>query len=242
LTVTDSVWAQRAHSFARAADDYDRGRPGYPAEAIRWCLPEPAGLVLDVGAGTGKLAAGLLELGLDVVAVEPADELRRLLPRPVRALPGRAEAIPVPDGSVDAAFAAQAFHWFDPEVALPELARVVRSGGTIGLFWNLMDDRVPWVADFVAVVDTEARASLMRPDPPPPYRAVPGLAQPEHRAFEHEQVLDADDLVAAAASMSRVILLPPDRRAAVLEEVRRLAPRGRFALPHVCTAWRGVRT
>jgi predicted RNA methylase len=86
--------------------------PYYRRPAARWALRAAAGLwVLDLGAGTGKLTATLVELGADVIAVEPdlamLTELRRALPA-VRALPGRAEAIPPSDASVDALVAGNA--------------------------------------------------------------------------------------------------------------------------------------
>ncbi|MEU8634955.1 class I SAM-dependent methyltransferase [Amycolatopsis sp. NPDC048633] len=76
---------------------------------MRWALEPAAGVrVLDLGAGTGKLTATLVAVGADVTAVEPDPamlaELRGELPD-VRALPGRAEAIPLPDASVDAVVA-----------------------------------------------------------------------------------------------------------------------------------------
>ena len=115
-----------ASSFGAAAAAYARHRPDYAEAAVRWALEPPAGpRVLDLGAGTGKLTATLVSAGADVIAVEPdpamLGELRGELPD-VRALPGRAEAIPLPDASVDAVLAGNALHWFDMAVA--GLARV----------------------------------------------------------------------------------------------------------------------
>ena len=138
-------WRERAGSFGAAAEVYDRSRPSYPVEAVRWALPQDARRVLDLGAGTGKLTAVLLDLGLDVVAVEPSAEMRARIPARAEVLDGSAERIPLPDGSVDAVLAAQAFHWFDLDVALPEIARVLRPGGTLGVLWNERDESVEWV-------------------------------------------------------------------------------------------------
>ncbi|UPZ33451.1 class I SAM-dependent methyltransferase [Streptomyces sp. LRE541] len=133
-------------SFGAAAVAYAEHRPDYARAAVRWALAPAAGpRVLDLGAGTGKLTATLLALSADTVAVEPDPamlaELRRSLPE-VRALPGSAEAIPLPDGSVDAVLAGNALHWFDMAVAGPEIARVLVPGGILAGLWNVMNDEV----------------------------------------------------------------------------------------------------
>ncbi len=99
--------------------------------------------VVDVGAGTGKLSRQLAALGIDVVAVEPDEDMRavfaRVLPE-IELLAGSAEELPLADSSVDVATAAQAFHWFDLPRALPELHRVIRPGGGVAVIWNEWDD------------------------------------------------------------------------------------------------------
>src|SRR6185312_12274645 len=150
-----------------AATAYAAGRPTYPLDAIRWALPPDAHTVLDLAAGTGKLTERLLELGLDVHAVEPLAEMRAVIPPAARPVDGTAEAIPLPDASVDAVTVGQAFHWFDAPVALAEMRRVLRPGGTIGLFWNLLDDSVSWVAEFADAIVAEERASLITDEPQP---------------------------------------------------------------------------
>src|SRR5690349_5227071 len=101
----DVTREQRAASFGEQAEAYDRGRPGYPAAALRACLPAGARRALDLGAGTGKLTHGLLALGLDVVAVEPLEAMRAAIAPEATVLAGSAEAIPLPDASVDAVLA-----------------------------------------------------------------------------------------------------------------------------------------
>ena len=122
-----------AESFAKVADSYERTRPGYPRGAITWMLGS-AVRVLDLGAGTGKLTRELVALGYETTAVEPLPEmlaeLRVAVPT-VEASVGRAEAIPLPDKSMDAVVVAQAFHWFDATIALAEIARVLQPGGRL---------------------------------------------------------------------------------------------------------------
>ena len=149
----DSVLAR---SFGSEAARYDQVRPSYPAAAIQLVL---GGLrnaradgrpprVLDLGAGTGKLTASLVDRQVEVVAVEPDRQMLAVLASRLpqaRALAGSAERIPLQDGSVDAIVVGQAFHWFRRPAADHELARVLRPGGVVGLLWNLPDRSVEWV-------------------------------------------------------------------------------------------------
>jgi SAM-dependent methyltransferase len=224
--VDEDEWKRRGASFGAVAAAYDEHRPEYPQAAVRWCLApalaagaDVAGLrVLDLGAGTGKLTGVLARLGAEVTAVEPDPdmlaELRRRLPG-IRSLPGSAEAIPLADGSVDAVLCGQAMHWFDLNVALPEIARVLAAGGVLGALWNSDDDRVEWVAGLQAAVGGAARRSLsmqraMMADLG--VRFLPDLFGPLERAeFEHGH--DRDPLTAArhAADRTRATAHPGHR-------------------------------
>lgn len=138
---------QFATAFGTAAHDYERGRPGYPPEAIDalvrdLCL-ERRSVVVDLAAGTGKLTRDLTRRFDAVIAIEPLAEMRQQLARTAPAakvLDGTAERVPLPDASADAVFVAQAFHWFDGRRALDEIARVLRPGGGLALLWNT----TPW--------------------------------------------------------------------------------------------------
>jgi ubiquinone/menaquinone biosynthesis C-methylase UbiE len=138
-----------AASFDLAAEVYERSRPEYPDAAIDWLLPASAKVVLDLGAGTGKLTRSLTARGLEVVAVDPSpnmlSQLRTAVPG-AAVHQGSAEDIPLADASVDAILVAQAWHWVDQDAALPSVARVLRPGGTLGLVWNYRDERTPWIA------------------------------------------------------------------------------------------------
>ena len=139
---------QLSRSFGSVAAAYDVGRPGYPEQAARWLMGSDARTVLELGAGTGKLTEELVRQGHDVHATDPDPEMLRVLKERcpgVRTDIATAEAIPLPDRSVDVVVAAQAFHWFDAEQALPEIARVLKPGGHLALVWNVRDERIPWV-------------------------------------------------------------------------------------------------
>ena len=171
MTAADGGRKERSLSFGSQAAAYERGRPSYPPEAVDWLLPDGARDVLDLGAGTGKLTSRLIERGLNVVAVDPIaellDVLRTTLPD-TPALSGSAEQIPLPDNSIDAVLVAQAWHWFDPDRAAAEIARVLRPGGRLGLLWNVRDERLGWVKDFGRIVGLEhdwANTTVALPEP-----------------------------------------------------------------------------
>ena len=220
-------------SFGSAAAAYAEHRPDYAQAAVRWALePAPGPRVLDLGAGTGKLTATLLEVGADVTAVEPDPamlaELRRELPA-VDALPGSAETIPLPDASVDAVVSGNAMHWFDMAVAGPEIARVLAPGGVLAGLWNVMDDRVDWVAGLARV---SGPAAVGPRDLPTSWRAetagmhLPGngasarFGSPEQAEFEHGQRRTADSLVATLGTRAGMLVMPQQDREATLGRIR----------------------
>ncbi|MFB3738133.1 MAG: class I SAM-dependent methyltransferase [Candidatus Velamenicoccus archaeovorus] len=242
-----------ARGFEAVADAYERGRPGYPAAAVAHLIEVlrivPGATVLDLGAGTGKLTALLEPTGADVVAVEPVDAMRSTLERRVpraRALAGAAEAIPLEDGSVDAATVAQAFHWFDGDRALTELARVLRPDGRLGLVWNVRDQSVDWVATITRILDPYAgdaprhrsgrwREAFDRTSAFGPLRV-------ERFPFAHRTT--PDGLVDRVLSTSFIGALEPEERALVRDRVLeltrthpQLAGRGRFDFPYVTEVW-----
>jgi SAM-dependent methyltransferase len=142
---------------------YAEARPTYPNEAVDWLVPGKPNRVLDLGAGTGKLTEVLVKRGFDVVAVDPSremlDELEKRLPA-VEAIVGAAEHLPLPDASVNAVTVAQAWHWVDAEKAVPEIARVLRPGGTLGLVWNTRDESVDWVAQLGEIMGGTAHYDM----------------------------------------------------------------------------------
>src|SRR6478735_5500269 len=147
-----SGWSRTlATSFDIQAAEYARRRPDYPAAAIAAALPTGAGAVLDLAAGTGKLTGPMLGLGCSVIAVEPLPgmlaELHRAFPA-ASAVLGVAEHIPLRGAVVDAVVVGQAFHWFDADRALDEIARVLRPGGTLSLISNHDDENDAFVRDF----------------------------------------------------------------------------------------------
>lgn len=208
-------------SFGRVAQLYERSRPGYPEAALDWLLPPGARRVADVGAGTGKLSRLLVARGLEVTAVEPDDGMRAELARRVPealALAGRGEAIPLPDGAVDAVLFAQAWHWVDARTASAEVARVLVPGGRLGLLWNMRDRSTGWVRDLEELM-VAAGASAG-------YGWSPQLAVPLQDVQRHEvswvHELPGDLVADMVASRSYVIDMQPAEREALLAQVRDL--------------------
>lgn len=198
--------SEQARSFRRAADEYERGRPGWPAELLD-LLPVPDdATVLDLGAGTGKLTRVLAARYAHVIAVEPLSELRAVLAERVpeaEALPGVAEAIPLDEASVDAVFTGQAFHWFANDLAVAEIARVLRPGGVLARCWNEAIEPNPLPAEYRARL--RELHDAMRP-PPIADDLFDGAPFGEVHAgsVEHEQVSSRDEVLAFAASVSWV--------------------------------------
>jgi SAM-dependent methyltransferase len=221
-------------SFAAAAAEYERGRPGWPPELLDALPLGPDATVLDLAAGTGKLTRVLAERHRRVVAVEPLDELRAELERAApaaEALAGRAEEIPLADGSVDAVLVAQAFHWFEQDAAVAEIARVLRPGGVLALLWN---ERRPGSASPLpaayAARFAELRAEAVLPELDWDALARGGFGERREAHADHEQVSARADVLAFAASLSW-IASRADRDAA-LAGLAELLPEGeyRFAL------------
>jgi SAM-dependent methyltransferase len=253
---------RHASSFGAAAAAYAVHRPAYAGAAVGWAL-EPVGdrgplRVADIGAGTGKLTAMLARLGAEVTAVEPDPqmlaELRRAMPD-VRSVPGNAEALPLADGSVDAVLAGQAMHWFDMDLALPEIARVLAPGGVLAGLWNVDDDRVGWVAELAAISKSKASPTLLRWRDGQVGNRLRQLAEagaalfypPEQGEFGHGQARTADSLTATIGTHSHLLTMEEAERSALLARIRGfLGSRpetsdGEFTLPLVTIALRAVR-
>lgn len=212
-----------ALSFRSVADAYDRARPGYPDDVVPWLCDSGSGAnrpqrVLELGAGTGKLTARLVAHGHDVLATDPLPQmlghLRHTLPD-VPTAQAAAERIPLPDRSVDVVASAQAFHWFDPARALPEIARVLRPGGTVALVWNERDERIPWVRRLGEALSGPEQ----RTDPTHDLIGSGLFGYVEHATFRLWQPLDRETLRDLIRSRSHVAVLDEQARAAVLARV-----------------------
>ena len=207
---------------AEVAGAYERGRPTYPEDAVRWLAGDEPRDVVDLGAGTGKLTRALVALGHRVTAVEPLTEMREQLQEAVPgvvAVSGNAESMPLDDASADVVSCAQAFHWFDHAVALPEIARVLRPGGRLALVWNSRDDCEPWVAQLSEIIGNETVGPT---DVVAPIDASGFFEPVETNELHFEQALDRATLLDLVLSRSYCAKLPQGDREPIFEAVGRL--------------------
>jgi len=236
-----------ARSFDLVADAYDRARPSYPEEAVAWLLDgarrTPGDTdFLELGAGTGKLTEQLVARGCSVTATDASEamlsRLTRRAPR-ARALAGTAEQIPVRPRSADLVVAAQAFHWFDTERTLHEVARVLRPGGRLAFVWNSRDERIPWVKRLGRIIGTAHQAN----DPTDVIDGTGMFESVERTSFRFWQPLSRESLRDLVVSRSHVAVMSDFERERVLRKVDELyAEYGRGAdgmlLPYVTNACR----
>lgn len=246
------ITARRA-SFRDAGEEYDRVRPQYPEAAITWAIGRTRGFVVDVGCGTGKLTSQLAALGHSVVGVDPSMAmLKGMNPKGLAAISALAEALPLRTASADAISAAQAFHWFAYEQAVPEMGRVLRPNGRVGLLWNLRDEDVDWVASLSRIIGSEdAMSSTLGPtddfeaDVTMKLQYGGTFEAVESESFKYEQELTEEGLVDLVRSRSYVAILPDEERNEVISNVHQLCRehpqlRGQraFRLPYITRAFR----
>ncbi|HEX5938288.1 MAG TPA: class I SAM-dependent methyltransferase [Actinomycetota bacterium] len=219
------------------AVDYEELRPGYAPEAVAWVVEQGRlrreSVVLDLAAGTGQLSRQLTGLDLEVVAVEPASNMRAILEDrvpSVRAVDVAAEALPFESGSVDGVVVGNAFHHFDRDAAFAELRRVLRPRGVLALFWAwpLEEEQrsIPGIEEIYEVVERAREASEIiaayRSWSEPP-DVEEGFEPFTRREFPHLHVLPSARLAALYATSSDVASLPEGVRNTLLERIRDIA-------------------
>lgn len=239
-------------SFGAAAGTYEVGRPEYPAVAVDWMLHPVARegralRVADVGAGTGKLSRVAVETGAEVVAIDPDTDMLAVLRENVYGVPtfvGTAERMPLPEASLDAVLLGQAWHWVDPVAASEELGRVLRSGGVVGLVWNIRDESVPWVRRLTEIMHGSRAEEMLAAGDPEIHAPLGAL---EQASWRWTRRMTRESLLAMARSRSHVITAEPDERerieaglAALLDEIGAVGD-AEVGLPYITRAFRAVR-
>jgi SAM-dependent methyltransferase len=234
----------RAASFGRAAEDYERGRPGWPERVAEVAALPADAEVLDLAAGTGKLTRLLVRHFARVVAVEPDDALRALIAE-AETLAGAAESIPLPDSSVDGVFCAEAFHWFDAPGAVEEIARVLRPGGSVVVCFNTDGGETEphWPDEARAVIEQHRPSGEMGGR----HLVEAGAWRDafDHGPFEplrfetapHEHVQTTDEAIAQILSISGFALLPEAEREEMRAELRGVLPDETWRTPLLAEIW-----
>jgi SAM-dependent methyltransferase len=257
---------ERARSFDAWAGDYDRYRPGYPDVLFaeiqdRLGLPEHP-LVVDLGAGTGRASLAMAALGWRVTAVEPGKPMLDVLRAQaanqglvLATVQATAEATGLDPGSTDVATAAQSFHWFDHAAAVTEMARIVKPGGGVALFWNVRDaDRSPFVTDYHKLLERlfgdadtgqylQAGRSTGRERTQAAFVESPAFEDPQLAELQHDAQMTADDFVGMAFTASYVRALQPAEQDRFRDELMSLLARhgmntdAPFTVPYRIDLW-----
>lgn len=241
---------QRALAFGAMAEEYDLWRPSYPDAAVDWLAPSSPARVAELGAGTGRLTSLLLSRGLVVEAVEPDPRMRAVLARnnpAARCHSSESTAIPVADGSIDAVLVADAWHWFDPEVTMAEVRRVLRPGGWLGLVWNVVAEPIEsWELELAGSPDMYDRNTKGGADGIKQRLPHADAADLEFARFDWVWDLTPDHRAANLATTSMAIAMRPDERnewlSAARSQLQRLCETaGRTSMPirhrASCTRW-----
>jgi ubiquinone/menaquinone biosynthesis C-methylase UbiE len=256
---------ERGRSFDAWADEYDKYRPTYPlalfAQIARELDLPQTPHVADLGAGTGRASVAMASIGWRVTAIEPGGPMLDVLRAratdeglPIDSVQASAEATELESASFDLATVAQAFHWFDKPAALTEIARIVRPGGGVALFWNVRDEaRSPFVADYHRLLERfggaaegkylQAGRASGRSSTREALEAADGFDAPELHELRHELPATANGFIGMAFTASYIRALDPDVqdrfRAETLELLARHGHRGDepFAVPYRIDLW-----
>jgi SAM-dependent methyltransferase len=240
----------RATSFGSVAEDYDRFRPAPPAQSADWLLPPGSRRVADLCAGTGSFSRLLSTRVPQVIAIELDLRMASVLmarSAGIQAVNARGEALPIATGSLDAVVVSSGWHWLDSNLAVPEVARVLRPGGVLGVVWNGPARQVDWVGELLA----DNRGSSLSSVRPRHQLSIPEgqpFGAPEEHTIEWTLARSPSQLVGLAGTYSRVIVQGPEERqaaarraAAVLERHPHLRNRAHIELPMRARCWRAVR-
>jgi len=214
---------------------------------VDWLLPSRCEVAVDLAAGTGLLSRALARRVPEVIAVEPDERMAAVLRARspgVRVLRGTGESIPLDDAQADGVFVSSAWHWFDPERAVPEIARVLRDGGRLGVLWTTRDREVPWVRSLDLWRDSPGpgrvrHREIILPDT--------GLFGPAVTAsFRFTRPMTIEGIVDMLATYSGVITAEPGERAAALayarDRLEQQFPRaGEIDVPMRAWCWRADR-
>lgn len=242
----DGSLLARENPFHTPAPFYSSVRPDYPPEAVTAVCGEYAtGTIADIGAGTGKLSALLLERGAHVVAIEPSTAMREQLrsflgnSAELQIVAATAEDTTLPGDSVDVAAYAQSWHWMDSAAAGHEAHRIVRPGGHLAIVWNQMNVEVPWVHRLTRIMRS---GDVHRPEKPP--QLPDPWAEPELTMLAWEDQITPEGLLELGTTRSSYLRQNHNGRARMQDNLRwylyghlELSPGQEVMLPYTTQVW-----
>lgn len=217
-----------ATGYQAQSDAYVKARPSYHPEILDVLATHLGrGSVVEIGAGTGIATAALIERGVEVIAVEPVEAMRRKLAAAVPSatvMDGTAESLPLNDNSASAVLVAQAFHWFNHGPALNEIVRVLTPGTALATLWNVRDEQVPWMAAYTSIQD-RVQGDTPRYRDMTWRRAIendPRFELAHEQSMPNPQPSNAEHTVGRFVSTSFIASLDEPVRNALAQEIRDL--------------------
>lgn len=217
---------QPTKRFSGLATVYAAGRPDYPDSAVEFivntCNLSSNSIVADVGCGTGISSRIFANRGMQVIGIEPNQDMREQAKKqgcaedvkPVRYIQGEAESTTLQDGSVDLVLAAQAFHWFRAEEAIGEFCRILRKSGWIALIWNERDESDPFTGQYGTLLRTFPNTTTVEGKRQKAGNALLSSGQVKNASvtrFKHTHPMDWEGLQQRAFSTSYAPKEPPER-------------------------------
>ncbi len=246
----------RGNLFDGIAEEYDAVRPGYPpalvADVLRRAALPPDASLLEVGSGPGNATRQFAPAGHPITCVEPGMQLAALAASNLEQYPNvrienaRFEDWPIREGEFHLVYAAQSFHWVDPEVAYVRAARCLREGGTLALFWNRPAGTDPALRAALDAVYERCAPGISRVTRP---LELPGVEEGVARTgcfgpveisqYPWTDVRSAEEYARLVATYSDHAALPEDERRALLDSLQEAVERhgGTIAAAHVAVLY-----
>ena len=236
--------------FSEQAEAYKGSRPGYPEQLLDELIVEASvkagDSVVDLGAGTGIFTDLLVNRGLDVTAVDPNEAMMQHADLPsVRWVKGTFEETSLPDQSQKWAVAAQAFHWADPHLALPEIRRILKPGSVFTAIWNNRakecSEIVAWTEDLIHRHVPEFDEAYRYGNWASIFESTGGFTFLAHHTVSHTVTMSKERYLELWRSHNRLNnTAGPDRFASFLNDLRGYLDHRQIVqvdVPYHCEAW-----